>query len=354
MPRIAFEFLLETIDNHKDQMLGGDHFKIPLKKQLLAVIWLLATPDSYRSVGERFNLSKSSLSVCFFRIIDILNQLANTFIKWPNAQQREATKNNFENKYKLRGVIGAIDGCYIPMKAPADQKLAYTNRKCFTAVTLQAVCDNNLRYLDCFIGFPSSVHDSRIFRNSELYLKITTNVDTYFNEEEKIIADKAYPVESWCIPPFINRGNLTQQQTYFNTRHAQCRSVIERSFALLFGRFRRLRYIDMNRFDFVPATILAACVLHNACLDHGNEFIEEYIDEGYPHAIRNNPGEDQEGMIWNYGDRQRARGNGFIERNHMMQDLWQNRRQFHCIIIILMQITFFLIIFFLGFPLSSC
>ncbi|KAI4468073.1 hypothetical protein MML48_2g00013131 [Holotrichia oblita] len=199
------------------------------------------------------------------------------FIKWPNAQQREATKDNFENKYKLKGVIGAIDGCYIPMKAPAE-KLAYTNRICFTAVTLQAVCDNNLRYFFiryCFIGFPSSVHDSRIFRNSELYLKITTNVDTYFNEEENIIADKAYPVESWCILPFINRRNLTQQQTYFITRHAQCRSVIEPSFAVPFGRFRRLRYIDVNRFDFAPATILAVCVLHNACLDHGNEFIEE-------------------------------------------------------------------------------
>ena len=52
----------------------------------------------------------------------------------------------------------------------------------------------------------------------------------------------------------------------FNKVHSSARSVIERTFALLRGRFRRLKYIDMHRFDFVPQTIAACCVLHNICL----------------------------------------------------------------------------------------
>lgn len=40
------------------------------------------------------------------------------------------------------------------------------------------------------------------------------------------------------------------------------RVIIERSFSLLFGRFRRLKYLDMNKIENLLATILAACVLH--------------------------------------------------------------------------------------------
>lgn len=66
------------------------------------------------------------------------------------------------------------------------------------------------------------------------------------------------------------------------------RQVIERSFALLFGRFRRLRYIDMNKTEYIPATILAACVLHNICIKHPSENVDALILEGQEHAVRNN------------------------------------------------------------------
>jgi hypothetical protein len=46
------------------------------------------------------------------------------------------------------------------------------------------------------------------------------------------------------------------------------------------GRFRRLKYIDMNRTDLIPETILAACVLHNICLLHNDDLIDQYINEG--------------------------------------------------------------------------
>ena len=49
------------------------------------------------------------------------------------------------------------------------------------------------------------------------------NVAMYFDNDEKILGDKAYPVESWCIPPFIDRGNLTDRQKQFNKTHASCR-----------------------------------------------------------------------------------------------------------------------------------
>ena len=217
-----------------------------------------------RSVGERFNLAKSTLSSCFIRVIKLLNKLAPRVIKWPQ-------------------------NTYIPIKAPPVDPQSYITRKCSYAFTLQAVSDSLLRFTDVFVGYPGFVSDTRIFINSDIYKRIRNNPAQYIGENEYIIGDKAYPVLPWCIPPYINRGRLTEANIYFNTKHAQTRQTIERSFALLFGRLRRLKFLDMNRTDLIPGTILAACVLHNICLDFDDLLIENYIEEGinFVHNINN-------------------------------------------------------------------
>jgi len=59
---------------------------------------------------------------------------------------------------------------------------------------------------------------------------------------------------------------------------SQCRKLDkQRAFALL---FRRLKYLDMNRIDLIPATVIACCVLHNVCIDSGDNFLNEYVNEG--------------------------------------------------------------------------
>lgn len=87
---------------------------------------------------------------------------------------------------------------------------------------------------------------------------------------------------NWCIPPYIERQRLTPAQSHFNKAHAKTRQVVEQSFELLFDRFRRLQYLNMNRLDLIPTTILECCVLHNICLNYEDIFIENYIEEGLP------------------------------------------------------------------------
>jgi len=43
----------------------------------------------------------------------------------------------------------------IPMQNLQD----YTNRKMFQSVVLQAVCDNNMRFIDISVDWPGSMHD---------------------------------------------------------------------------------------------------------------------------------------------------------------------------------------------------
>lgn len=236
----------------------------------------------FRSVGDRFDVSKSTLWVCFSRVVRALNKIAHICIKWPNIEERRIITNEFASIGNIPYVIGAIDGTYVPIKAPRQNPDSYINRKCFHGITLQAISHPSLQFIDCFTGYPSSVSDIRIFKNSDFYKNVLLHEDQYFQENQVILGDKAYPLFKWCLPPYIDRGNLGAIEYNFNKIHASMRQVVERSFALFFGRFRRMKYLDMNRTDMYAMTIMASCVLHNLCLlnENDNEIILNYIEEG--------------------------------------------------------------------------
>lgn len=237
-------------------------------------------------------MGKSSLSVTFFRVVEVLNDISSVVIAWPPESQLSYIQERFKSFAGLNNVIGAIDGTFVPIKAPNVDPEVYVTRKCNYAEILQAVCDCDLKFIDVFMGYPGSVSDTRVFRNSDLYKRVEENPANFFPNEQFIIGDKAYPTLTWCMSPYIDDGKLTQVQKNFNHIHAKTRQVIERAFALLFGCWRRLKFIDMNRHDFIPYVVLAACTLHNICLNYEDLYREQYIIDG-----RENINNDDDGLI---------------------------------------------------------
>lgn len=75
--------------------------------------------------------------------------------------------------------------------------------------------------------------------------------------------------------PYRNLGNLTDQQKTHNYYLSRARSCIERAFALLKGKWRRLKYFPNYCLDYAIDHILACVVLHN--------FV---ILEGIPYQVR--------------------------------------------------------------------
>lgn len=93
---------------------------------------------------------------------------------------------------------------------------------------------------------------------------------------------------------------------------SQKRQVIERSFCLLKGRFRRLKFLDMSRLDLIPFFIIAACILHNICLEGIDNDIEEFIEEGREFYVEeNNDGNEDE------FNNERHEFDGEIKRNYL-------------------------------------
>ena len=71
---------------------------------------------------------------------------------------------------KMPGVVGCVDGTYVPMTGKSGEKRnAYICRKGFPAMHAQITCTNNLTITDITTGYPGSVHDARVFRNSPYF-----------------------------------------------------------------------------------------------------------------------------------------------------------------------------------------
>ena len=80
-------------------------------------------------------------------------------------QRMRAIKFAFEQG-GFPDVVGLIDGTHISIRAPIEEPDAYINRKKFHSINLQVICDENMVFIDMLTGWPGSVHDSRVLRNS--------------------------------------------------------------------------------------------------------------------------------------------------------------------------------------------
>ena len=81
----------------------------------------------------------------------------------------------------------------------------------------------------------------------------------------------------WLLSPFRDNGHLTGPQINYNRKHAQTRQVVERALGLLKGRWRRLKYIEVENVEEVPSVVSGACVFHNFCLIVDEGTIEEFF-----------------------------------------------------------------------------
>ena len=110
----------------------------------------------------------------------------------------------------------------------------YSN-KILYCLQMQVVCDNNRKIRDVFIGYPGSVHDARVFRNSPLSNSLGEKCQGFY-----ILGDSAYPCLRNLLTPYKDTGNLTIVQRNFNKKLSHCRVLIEHTIGLLKQRFRQL------------------------------------------------------------------------------------------------------------------
>ncbi|XP_053904772.1 uncharacterized protein LOC128848703 isoform X6 [Malaclemys terrapin pileata] len=249
---------------------------LTVEKQVVIAPWKLATPDSYRSVGNQFGVGKSTVGAA---VIQVANAIKDLLIS------RVVTLRNVQvivDGFAAMGFPncgGAIDGTHIPILSPEHQATEYINRKGYFSVLLQALVDHKGHFSNINVGWPGKVHDAHVFRNSGLFQKLEEG--TFFPDQKItvgdveipiiILGDPAYPLMPWLMKPYT--GSLDSSQDLFNYRLSKCRMVVECAFGRLKARWRSL----LTRSDLseknIPIVIAACCALHNICESKGETFM---------------------------------------------------------------------------------
>ncbi|XP_065446578.1 uncharacterized protein LOC135982662 [Chrysemys picta bellii] len=255
---------------------------LTVEKRVAIALWKLATPDSYRSVGNQFGVGKSTVGAAVMQVAKAITELLlRKVVTLGNVQVivDGFTAMGFPN------CGGAIDGTHIPILAPEHQGTQYINRKGYFSIVLQALVDHKGRFTNINVGWPGRVHDARVFRNTNLFKRLQQG--TYFPDQKitvgdvempiVILGDPAYPLMPWLMKPYT--GSLDRSQELFNYRLSKCRMVVECVFGRLKGRWRSLlTRSDLSQTN-IPIVIAACCVLHNLCESKGETFMAGWETE---------------------------------------------------------------------------
>lgn len=239
----------------------------------------LSDPGYQTSVAQMTGVTQSTVSKVIKDTLDCISSKHENWIKFPIG-------NNDVNEFKQRWAatlgfpfcLGAIDCTHIKIDKPSGAfGDNFINRKGVATFNVQATCDENYKFTSIDVGWPGSVHDSRIFKLSTLYAHLSRG-DT----PGVILGDSGYGIAPFLMKPFDNPENNIEAN--FNYCHSRNRVVIEQSFGQVKRRFPILRYGIRLNFNMIPKCIISCFVLHNVSkfLNDIEIFDEDMIEEDEP------------------------------------------------------------------------
>lgn len=282
--RESFQYICDEIRDVLAKKDTNYRFCVPVQKRVAIAIWKLSTGSEYRTISHLFGVGLSTVFNCVQEFCNaVIRVLLPVHITTPDAAKLREMATFFSNRWRVPQCVGAIDGSHMPIIAPEEYPKDYYNRKGWHSVVLQAVVDGKGLFWDVCVGFPGSVHDARILRQSHLWeilsdgqlLGQTKVTISGCDVGHYLIGDPAYPMQKWLMKPFSDTGRLTPEQHTYNYRLSSARSVVEMAFGRLKGRWRCLLKRNDCKLELSKKMALTCCVLHNICEEHGDNFTEE-------------------------------------------------------------------------------
>lgn len=226
-----------------------------------------------------FNIGKTTARECFIDVLLALNQLKGTFIRFPRTlAERQAVIDTF-SFCKLPNILGAIDGTHVKVRAPRNDPEDYYSRYHQHDVVAQAVVDGTRRFMDIAAGYAGRMHDARILRCSSINEVLQYGFDgpaVTVNDIEilpYLIGDSAYPISNTLLKPYSDKTTDPKEKK-FNKEFSKARVSVECAFGMMKSRFIILKGIQ-DSMKYVSMIIIACAVMHNICIDLGDEWPEE-------------------------------------------------------------------------------
>ena len=270
------EILRPELSNQNTQLRNA----VDLEKRVAIAIRRLAKGDSFTSLSMQFGVGSSTCHAICQEFEATLCNIRGRYIKFPYTRnEAQRIINDFQELNGIPQIVGIVDGSHIPIIAPNENKEDYFNRKHHYSVNLMGIVDSKQKFLYASVGYPGSIHDSRVLQLSSVYNGIE-NGDLLSNPivrisglniKPQIIGDSAFPDRSWILKPYSDI-NLTPTERQFSKKLCGIREIIEQAFGMLKSRQRILFKKNEQKLENVTRTVTAAVVMHNFCLQNGDYF----------------------------------------------------------------------------------
>ncbi|CAL2255905.1 unnamed protein product [Prunus armeniaca] len=178
------------------------------------------------------------------------------------------TISRYFNSILDRKCLGALDGTYIRVHVPEQDKPRYRTRKGEVATNVLGVCTPDMKFIFVFPGWEGSASDSRVLRDAisrPTRLRVLVGcyylVDGGYTNGQGYLAP--YRGTRYHLSEWRNRRAPNNHEEYFNMKHDAARNVIERCFGLLKMRWGILRSPTFFPIETQCKIITACCLLYN-------------------------------------------------------------------------------------------
>nr|CAI5866557.1 unnamed protein product [Callosobruchus analis] len=169
---IANEIAVKFEQSQYYSYQSGEFGKLTAYEYTIIFLWFAAhEAASYKDVSDRFDIAGSTLKKVVSKMSYFLSNLSPTVITWPSV----------------------------------EEQLHISQQLCVSV--------HKRKIRDVVIGFPRSVHDSRVFRASPLSTMLEQKC-----QKNYILGDSGYPCLRHLLTPFKDMSNLTNVQQNYNWR----------------------------------------------------------------------------------------------------------------------------------------
>ncbi|CAH1986021.1 unnamed protein product [Acanthoscelides obtectus] len=190
----------------------------------------LGDPGYQRGIGQELGVSQVRVSRTVDRVVNSIFAQSNEWIKFPTTNHElMESKRIWQGMYKSPTAIGVIDCRHIGILKPNRHGDEYINRKGKPILNVQATCDAREMFTSVDVSWPGSVHDSRIWRNSQTRSQLINKANVV------LLGDDGYGIEPCLMTPFKNP--TPGAEINYNKLLKQERVIIERCFGQLKRRF---------------------------------------------------------------------------------------------------------------------
>ncbi|XP_040071348.1 putative nuclease HARBI1 [Ixodes scapularis] len=253
--RAGIMFLADTLRPDLERRTRRSR-ALSAEQQVIIALQFYATGNFLITAGDYIRVHVSSASRAVRQVTVALARRAQDFIRWPDAAEGAALQHKFYDMAGFPLVVGAVDGTHVRIQAPHVHEEAYVNRHGYHSINVQVVVDASSRIRNVVARWPGSTHDSRIFTESTLAVKLASG-----EYDGLLLGDSGYSCQPWLMTPFLSPSSAAE--VAYNTAHTTTRSIVERTIGQLKRRFHCLHAELRMAPERCCDIIVACCALHS-------------------------------------------------------------------------------------------